>query len=89
MGRRRRKLYRPVRRVLPKVFGCPRCGAISVRITLQHNDQKGDFYHIVCGNPSCKVNEKPLQEDIPRTEAAEVIDAYNRFVDDFNKKIIE
>jgi len=68
---------------LPKIFGCPRCGSISVKIVPMNDESRGDYYHIVCGNEKCH-----LIDDITTSQAPSTIDAYNRFIDDFNKKII-
>jgi transcription elongation factor Elf1 len=72
-----------VRKTLPKIFGCPRCGSISVKITTMKDSTKGNYYHIICGNEKCQ-----LADDITTSQAPDTIDAYNRFVDDFNKKVI-
>ena len=55
---------------------------------LTQDQDKGDYYHIICGNEKCTTNGQRLQDDVPKSKAPETIDAYNRFVDDFNKKII-
>jgi len=81
MGRRRKKVLRSSRRTLPKVFACPRCGVVAVRITSQKDETSQDFITVVaCGNSNCRLrrefrfpNEKPD------------IDVYNLFVDDFVK----
>jgi transcription elongation factor Elf1 len=48
-----------------------------------NDESRGDYYHIVCGNEKCH-----LIDDITTSQAPSTIDAYNRFIDDFNKKII-
>ena len=83
LGRRRRKVYRPIRKTLPKIFGCPRCGSISVRIVTLKNESNQEYYHIVCGNDKCH-----LTDNITTSQVPDIIDAYNKFIDDFNKKII-
>jgi len=83
LGRRRRRVYKPIKKVLPKIFGCPRCGSISVRVILQRSEALGDYYHVICGNPTCM-----LVDDITISQAKDIIDVYNLFVDHFNKKVI-
>ena len=78
MGRRkRRKLIRPVRKTLPKIFTCPNCGAVSVRVIEKEHtisDNKIYEYKVICGN--CK---KELLEK--HEKKIETIDIYNKFVD--------
>jgi transcription elongation factor Elf1 len=76
MGRRRRKVYKPVRKTLPKIFNCPRCGSPSVRVL-----KKEEGYHVTCG--SCN-----LSYDTNPTRRREVIDIFNEFVDAFYKGLI-
>jgi transcription elongation factor Elf1 len=81
MGRRRKKVIRVNKRALPKVFSCPRCGVVAVRITSQEDEMSHDFVTVVaCGNASCKLRrEFRFATDKP------AIDVYNTFVDDFIK----
>lgn len=79
MGRRRKKTLRVVRRSLPSVFACPRCGMVSVRITSHHDEEAGDFvFEIACGNLTCSIHR---EFRYPQKRAD--IDVYNTFVDDF------
>ena len=81
MGRRRRKVLRVVKRQLPKVFACPRCGMITVRITSHEDETSQDtIYQVACGNTSCGLRRE-LRYPVRRAE----IDVYNTFVDDFAK----
>ena len=66
MGRRRRKVLRVNRRSLPKVFACPRCGVVAVRITSQQDEISQDYITVVaCGNANCKGEDgKPLETTI-------------------------
>lgn len=81
MGRRRKKVLRPNRRSLPKVFACPRCGVVAVRITHVRDEASQDFITTVaCGNANCRVR----REFRFPTEKPD-IDVYNLFVDDFVK----
>ena len=81
MGRRRKKTLRVIRRTLPKVFACPRCGMITIRITSEEDETSHDqVYHIACGNLACGLRRE-LRYQIKRAD----IDVYNTFVDDFAK----
>ena len=72
MGRRRRKVIRTVRRTLPKIFICPRCGVTAVRASSR--DQSG--LNISCG--SCNLSYSTSSNTV-------AIDLYNEFVDKFMK----
>ena len=89
MARKRTKIMK-LSRKLPKVYSCPSCGTISVRITrvlLKAEDQPKHIpgnairklfdINIHCGN--CYVNN-----DYPAS-FKEPIDIYNNFVDWFMK----
>lgn len=79
MGRRRRKVLRQTHKSLPKVFSCPRCGVVAVRITSQLDEASQDYVMIVaCGNANCRLR----REFRYPTERPE-IDVYNSFVDEF------
>jgi transcription elongation factor Elf1 len=68
-----------VSRTLPKVFSCPRCGVVAVRITSHQDETSRDYVTVVaCGN--CALRRETRSE----TEKEE-IDVYNAFVDDFMK----
>ena len=79
MGRRRRKVLRQTHRSLPKVFSCPRCGVVAVRITSQLDEASQDYVMVVaCGNASCRLRRE-FRYPVERPE----IDVYNSFVDEF------
>jgi transcription elongation factor Elf1 len=81
MGRRRRKVLRVNRRTLPKVFACPHCGVLAIRITSHEDEASHDFVTVVaCGNASCK-----LRREFRFPTEKPDIDVYNTFVDDFAK----
>jgi transcription elongation factor Elf1 len=81
MGRRRRKVLRTNKRALPKVFSCPRCGVVAVRITSHQDDTSQDYITTVaCGNSNCR-----LRREFRFVAARPEIDVYNTFVDDFVK----
>jgi len=87
MGRRRRKVLRQTHKSLPKVFSCPSCGVVGVRITSQLDEVSQDYVmKVACGNPSCKGNEgKPLSKTFRYQSQKPEIDVYNTFVDEFVK----
>jgi transcription elongation factor Elf1 len=72
LGRRRRRVLRIIRRTLPKVFSCPRCGVISVKVSMK----TGSAALVACG--SCG-----LKQEYTVTRKKEPIDIYNEFVDGF------
>jgi len=89
MARKRRKIIK-ITRKLPKVYQCPSCGTVSVRITRQPLKAEDQPEHIPgqrirkmfdinihCGN--CNINN-----DYP-SSYKEPIDVYNDFVDWFMK----
>ena len=79
MGRRRKKTLRITRRTLPKVFACPRCGMITIRITSQEDETSQDTVFLVaCGNLACG-ERREFRYPTKRAN----IDVYNTFVDDF------
>ncbi len=72
---------RVVRRQLPKVFACPRCGMLTIRITSREDETSQDTVFLVaCGNTACGLRRE-LRYPVRRAE----IDVYNQFVDDFAK----
>lgn len=78
MGRRkRRKLLRPIRKTLPKIYTCPNCGMIAVRVVEKErkvSDIEAFNYKVICGSCGKKL-EKTSEREI------ETIDLYNEFVD--------
>jgi transcription elongation factor Elf1 len=72
MGRRRRRVVHVVKKTLPKVFTCPNCGMVSVRL-----EPKEETTIISCG--SCGLSKEISNR------GKEPIDIYNEFVDSFNK----
>lgn len=73
MGRRRRKVVKTVRRTLPELYLCPRCGKNTVKATI---NKKKDHAVVVCSNCS-------LLGTFQRTPQMMEVDAYCRFVDGF------
>lgn len=72
MARRKRRVVRLVRRTLPKVFSCPQCGMVAIRI----NRETGGLASVACG--SCGISVR-LQISANK----ETIDIYNEFVDKY------
>lgn len=73
MGRRRKKVVKVVRRTLPELFLCPRCGKNTVKATI--NKKKG-YAVVVCSNCS-------LISTFEYSRQMAEVDAYCRFVDGF------
>ena len=73
MGRRRRRVIRIVKKKLPTVFTCPRCGEEAVRVTI--DKQTGDAT-VLCA--LCQ-----LKDEFPAHPAAQTIDVYSYFTDRF------
>lgn len=72
MGRRKRRVIKVVKRKLPSVYNCPRCGINAVKVSyIEQNIAK-----VTCG--SCNLSGNYSFE-----RKKEVIDIYNMFVDDF------
>ncbi|MGI0080603.1 MAG: hypothetical protein ACRECH_13385 [Nitrososphaerales archaeon] len=71
MGRRRRRVVHVVKKTLPKVFTCPNCGMVAVRL-----QPKEDTTIISCG--SCGISQEISNR------GKEPIDIYNEFIDRFN-----
>ncbi len=73
MGRRRRRVVRIVKKKLPTVFTCPRCGEEAVRVTI---DKQTGHTTVLCA--LCQ-----LKDDFPAHPAAQTIDVYSYFTDRF------
>ena len=73
MGRRRRRVVRIVKKKLPTVFICPRCGEEAVRVTIAK-----DTGHAIVLCALCN-----LKDDFPAHPAAQAIDVYSYFTDKF------
>ena len=73
MGRRRRKVVRVPRKVLPKVYSCPKCGEESVRVVISRESHTA---LVKCGNEKCG-----LSTDVPISGVEQAVDAYCKFAD--------
>jgi transcription elongation factor Elf1 len=73
MGRRRRKVVQVVRRKLPELYLCPRCGKNTVKAT---RNKKKERVAVICSD--CGLNASyPLERNMDE------VDAYCLFVDAF------
>jgi transcription elongation factor Elf1 len=73
LGRRRRRVVRIVKKKLPTVFTCPRCGEEAVRVTI---DKQTGHTTVLCA--LCQ-----LKDEFPAHPAAQMIDLYSYFTDRF------
>ena len=73
MGRRRRRVIRIVKKKLPTVFVCPRCGEEAVRVTIAKDTGHATILCALCN----------LKDDFPAHPAAQAIDVYSYFTDRF------
>jgi len=73
LGRRRRRVIRIVKKKLPTVFVCPRCGEEAVRVTIAKDTGHATVLCALCN----------LKDDFPAHPAAQAIDVYSYFTDKF------
>ncbi len=73
MGRRRRRVIRIVKKKLPTVFVCPRCGEEAVRVTIAKDTGRAVVLCALCS----------LRDEFPAHPAAQPIDVYSYFTDRF------
>jgi transcription elongation factor Elf1 len=73
LGRRRRRVVRIVKKKLPTVFVCPRCGEEAVRVTIAKDTGHATVLCALCN----------LKDDFPAHPAAQPIDVYSYFTDRF------
>ena len=76
MGRRRRKVVRIVKKRLPEVFLCPRCGEEAMGVELMKDQEKAV---IRCGG--CD-----MSDELPIRQPDTGIDVYCRFTDKYYSK---
>jgi transcription elongation factor Elf1 len=80
MGRRKRRRTRPVavvKRKLPTVFQCPRCGAQAVSVTVKKTKEE-KYVLVRCSNCS-------LSMRYDYKEYLEPVDYFSRFLDDYGE----
>src|SRR5215470_1224372 len=73
MGRRRRRVVRIVKKKLPTVFVCPRCGEEAVRVTIAKDTGRATVMCALC----------QLKDEFQAHPAAQMIDVYSFFADRF------
>jgi transcription elongation factor Elf1 len=73
LGRRRRRVVRIIKKKLPTVFVCPRCGEEAVRVTIAKDTGHATVLCALCN----------LKDDFPAHPAAQAIDVYSYFTDRF------
>jgi transcription elongation factor Elf1 len=73
LGRRRRRVIRIVKKKLPTVFTCPRCGEEAVRVTIDKQTGNATVLCALC----------QLKDEFPAHPAAQPIDVYSYFTDRF------
>ncbi|HZD12377.1 MAG TPA: hypothetical protein VE177_02520 [Candidatus Binatus sp.] len=73
MGRRRRRVIRIVKKKLPTVFVCPRCGEEAVRVSIDKTTGKAVVACAIC----------QLKDEFQAHPRAQAIDVYSYFTDRF------
>ncbi|MEM3737506.1 MAG: hypothetical protein QXJ75_05435 [Candidatus Bathyarchaeia archaeon] len=74
--RRKRKVVKPVKRRLPNVFVCPKCGGQSIKVTMHKDTYTADITCSLCG----------IKNQIPVTPGSQEVDIYCKFTDMFYQK---
>ena len=75
MGRRRRRIVSPLRKQLPKIFLCPRCGVNAVYVASKDETQA----LVTCGNCG-------FENEVPISPTDKPVDLYCKFTDIFYAK---
>ncbi|MEM1567374.1 MAG: hypothetical protein QXI84_02740 [Thermofilaceae archaeon] len=80
MGRRksRKRIKLRPRRMLPKVFQCPRCGSVSVSVV---TDKSGGLVQVRC--VTCG-----LSADFEYREFYQPVDYYAKFLDAYESSLV-
>lgn len=73
MGRRRRRVIKVVKRKLPTVFVCPKCGDEAVKVSIHRTEKRAE---VKCG--SCG-----LKGEYNVAPSTKMVDAYCKFTDEF------
>jgi transcription elongation factor Elf1 len=73
LGRRRRRVIRIVKKKLPTVFVCPRCGEEAVRVSIAKDTGRATVLCALCS----------LKDEFQAHPAAQMIDVYSYFADRF------
>ena len=73
MGRRRKQVVKIVRRTLPELYLCPRCGKNTVKAGINKSEGKAT---VICSNCSLRSSFISTGNMVP-------VDAYCTFVDQY------
>jgi transcription elongation factor Elf1 len=73
LGRRRKRIIKPLKKGLPKVFSCPKCGETSVRVVISRDSHAAS---VICGNAKCS-----MSSEVPMSDFEQAVDAYCKFAD--------
>ena len=73
MGRRRKRVVKIIRRTLPELYLCPRCGKNTVKASINKSQTKAT---VICSSCSLKSSFDATRNMVP-------VDAYCTFVDQF------
>ena len=72
-GRKRKKVVKRMKKVIPKIFACPNCGEKTLSISISRDQGEAT---IKCGR--CNIEDKV---SVSRIE--EGVDAYGKFIDKY------
>ncbi|MBQ03261.1 hypothetical protein CL673_00905 [Candidatus Bathyarchaeota archaeon] len=73
MGRRKKQVTKYIRRALPELFLCPRCGKNTVKASINKAESKAT---VICSNCS-------LRTSFAATRNLMSVDAYCTFIDQY------
>jgi len=73
VGRKRQKVIKVMKRKLPELFMCPKCGKNTMKVNV---DRKHGTTLVVCGDCG-------LKEEFHTADRVEPIDIYCIFIDQF------
>jgi transcription elongation factor Elf1 len=73
MGRRRKKVVKIVRRALPELYLCPKCGKNTVKASINKDKSKAA---VICSSCGLKSSFSATSKMVP-------VDAYCAFVDQY------
>lgn len=76
LGRRRRKVVKVPRKVLPRIYSCPKCGEDSIRVVISRD---ANTAKVSCGNEKCRI-----LAEVPVAKVEQPVDAYCKFTDLFH-----
>lgn len=80
MGRRRKKIVKVLRKGLPKIYSCPKCGEECVRVVISRENHQAS---VICGNDKCGISA-----DVPISNIEQAVDAYCKFADMYHLRKI-